>query len=111
MTDPFEAKLAAMLAPPEREPDRAFVMQVRANIVLAERLEARRKALVQRLLGQLAAIAAIAAAVTLVGLSPEVARVAAESGPGTLLALLVSFSFVAVLLVPAMSRRAGQPAL
>ena len=104
MTDPFEARLAATLAPPEREPDRAFVLQVRANVLLAERLEASRKALVRRLIGQFAAVAAVAAAVALVGLSPPVARLAAESGPGTLLALLLSFSFVALLLVPAMSR-------
>ncbi len=107
MTDAFERSLAAMLAPPEREPDRAFVLRVNTNIALAQRLEAQRSALVRGLLGQFAAVAAMAAAVMLVGQSPAVARFAAESGPEMLLALLVSFSFLAVLLVPGIARGAG----
>ncbi|HET9356391.1 MAG TPA: hypothetical protein VFO42_09545 [Sphingomicrobium sp.] len=107
MTNSFDDRLAAVLAPPDREPDRDFVLRVTAGIALADRLEARRSALIRSLAGQLAAIASVAASIMILGRSPAVARFAAESPPGTLAALLVSFSFVAVLLVPGIMRGTG----
>ena len=107
MAEPFDIALAAMLAPPERGPDRAFVRRISAAVALEQRLAARRSQLLRRLAGQFSAFAAMAAAVLILGLAPAISRVAAESPPQTLIVLLVSFSFLLVLMVPGVRARTG----
>lgn len=100
MADEFERFLAGTLAPPRREPDRAFVASVRAHIALDERLRSERAAAIAAFALQLIALLAVAAGVIWFTRSPGIAEAASES-PGLLLLILVGlFSFLVLLLSP-----------
>ena len=97
MSDRFDDFLARELAPPGRDPDRAFVARVQARIRLEERLEAERSGLLSALLIQILGIAAIAAALWWLSRSPAIESFAGESPAVLLLVLLAAFSFVIAL--------------
>ena len=104
MADEFESYLAAVLAPPERDPDRPFVSRVQAHIALDARLAAERRSVVRRLGHELLGLAAVAAALLWLGRAAPVADLAAESPALALLALLSIFG----LMVGAVSVQPGQ---
>ena len=94
MTDQFEGMLASALAPPDRDPDRAFVAQVQARVLLHEALRAERRGALQRLGLQLLAIVAVAAALLLLSRSPEITEFVAESPAVVLAAVIALFSLL-----------------
>lgn len=100
MVDEFERFLVGALAPPQREPDRAFVASVRAHIALDQRLRGERAAAITAFALQLIALLAVAAGVAWFARSPGIAEAASES-PGLVLLILVGlFSFLVLLLSP-----------
>ena len=94
MADEFESYLAAALAPPERNPDRPFVARVQAHIALDARLAAERRSVVRRLGLELLGLAAVAAALLLLGRAAPVAELVAESPALALSALLSIFALL-----------------
>jgi hypothetical protein len=97
MADEFDAFLANALAPAEREPDRRFVMQVQARIVLDDSLRAQRRALLSGLALQVAGLLAVAAGLIWTSRSPAVSRFAAESPALVLAIMLALFSLLLIL--------------
>ena len=94
MADRFDEFLSSSLAPAERLPDRRFVAAVQARIVLEEQLARERRTVVAGLLAQLAGLAAVAAAIWVIGNAAPIAESWARfPGVGTLL-LLLAFGFV-----------------
>src|SRR5690349_5482674 len=106
MADGFDEFLASSLAPAERVPDRRFVTAVQARIILEEQLARERRTLVAGFANQLAALAAVAAAVWIIGSAAPVAQSWAEFPAAGTLLLLLAFGFVV-----AMFSRSGRPAL
>jgi len=96
MADAFDDWFASSLGPPERLPDRRFVSAVQAHIALDEQLALEDRALIARLVSQLAALVAVAAALWLVGRAAPVAERLAESPSIGMLILLAAFGFVVV---------------
>ena len=97
MADRFDEFLASSLVPPERLPDRRFVAAVQARIVLEEQLGRERRRLVAGFFTQLAGLAAVAAAVWVIGNAAPIAQSWAQfPGIGTLLLLLAFGSVVAM---------------
>ena len=109
MADRFEAFLAAGLAPGLGDSDRRFVARVQATIALEEQLARQRRSLIAGLVRQLVAVAAIAAALLLVGLAAPVARLFAESPAIGLALLLTGFSLLGVMLAATAGPTAGSP--
>ena len=97
MADAFDEFLASPLAPAERLPDRRFVTALQARIILEEQLARERRRLAAGLLKQLAALAAVAEAVWVIGSAAPVAQVWAQSPGAATLLLLVAFGFVVAL--------------
>jgi len=97
MADPFDQFLARSLAPEQRLPDRRFVAQVEARILLEEQLERERRALVANVIKQLIALLAVAAAAWMIGNAGPVAEAFAQTPAVGLLLLLVAFGFVVAL--------------
>lgn len=97
MTDAFDLFLSDALKPPEREPDRAFVSAVQARIAIERRLAVERSALLSKLLIQLIAMGAVAAAVGWIARAPEVAALAGESPHMARAILLVGFGLLVAL--------------
>ena len=94
MTDPFEAFLAAELAPPARLPDRQFVARVQAGIAIEEQLSAQRRRAVAELARQLVALAAVAGGLWWISRAPPVAIWLVDSPAQALAILLLAFAFV-----------------
>ena len=103
MTDPFEAFLAAELAPPERLPDRQFVARVQAGIALEQQLIVHRRWLVAELFKELVALGAVAAGLWWVARAPVTGSLA-QSPAVALAVLLVAFA----LLIAAFGAAAGR---
>ena len=103
MSDPFDDFLGKALVPPERNPDRAFVAQVHARVLLHEAIRAQRQGALQRLSLQLIALLAVVAAFVLLSQSPDVAAFVAESPAIVLTALIALFS----MLIAVFASRAG----
>jgi hypothetical protein len=103
MSDPFDDFLGKALAPPERDPDRAFVAQVHARVLLHEAIRAQRQGALQRLSLQLIALIAVVAAFVLLSQSPDVAAFVAESPAIVLTFLIALFS----MLIALFASRAG----
>ena len=98
MADEFDRFLESALAPPDRLPDRKFVMRVQARIALEERLAARHSALVRDLLTQLIALAAVAAGLWWIGRAAPVANWFSQSPAAGLAILLALFGLLVLLL-------------
>ena len=103
MSEPFDDFLGEALAPPERDPDRAFVARVHARVLLHEAIRAQRQSALQRLSLQLIALLAVVAAFILLSQSPDVAAFVAESPAIVLTALIALFS----MLIAVFASRAG----
>jgi hypothetical protein len=103
MSDPFDDFLGKALAPPERDPDRAFVARVHARVLLHEAIRAQRQSALQRLSLQLIALLAVVAAFVLLSQSPDVAAFVAESPAIVLTFLIALFS----MLIALFASRAG----
>lgn len=103
MSDSFDDVLGEALAPPHREPDRAFVARVHARVLLDEAIRAQRRGALHRLSLQLIALLAVGAAFVLLSRSPEVAAFVAESPAVVLTALIALFS----MLIGVFTSRAG----
>jgi hypothetical protein len=103
MADDFDCFLASSLAPPNRLPDRRFVAAVQTRIIVEKRLAQERRALIEGLVKQLVAVAAVGAAVLSIGRAPSVAAFLTDSPALAVLILLAGFS----LLVALLSSRAG----
>ena len=97
MADEFDNFFASALAPPERIPDRAFVARVQAGIALEDQLAVERRALIFGLFKQVAALAAVAASVWLIGHAPSVADIRAEAPALTLAVMLAAFALASAL--------------
>ena len=94
MAEAFESFLSEVLAPPTRDPDRAFVAKVQARMALEQGMEAQRRALFGKFFRDLLGIAAVAAGLIVMGGSPELLAFASES-PGAVLAIVaILFSFL-----------------
>ena len=105
MADEFDSYLATALAAPDRNPDRPFIARVQARIALDARLAAERRAVVRRLGLELLGLAAVAAALLLLGRAAPVAELVAESPAVALVALLSIFALlIAVLSVQPVQR-------
>jgi hypothetical protein len=98
MADEFDHFLASSLGAPERLPDRHFVAGVQARIIVEERLAVERRALIHGLVKQLAAVAAVGAAVLSIGRAPSVAAFLTDSPALAVLILLAAFSLLVALL-------------
>lgn len=107
MADEFDAFLREALAPPPGHEDHLFVARVQVAIRLDEQLRAEASSMVRSLLLQLLALAAVAAALLLVGRAPAVAALAGESPWMVALILVVGFSLLLVLMT-ARVRSVGQ---
>jgi hypothetical protein len=94
MADEFERFLGAALAPPEREPDRRFVLRVQAHIALEERFAARQRALIIGLAKQVAALLVVAVSIWWVARAGPVADWFARSPALALATLLAGFIFL-----------------
>ena len=97
MPDEFDDFLAQALAPPDRDPDRAFVSRVQARIRIEERLEAERRGLLSLVPLHLIGIASIAAGLSWLVRSPAIAQSVGQSPAVLLVILLAAFIFVALL--------------
>ncbi len=111
MNDPFDDFLGQALAPPERDPDRAFVAQVHARVLLHEAIRAQRRGALQRLSLQLIALLAVVAAFVLLSRSPEVAAFVAESPAIVLTALIALFSMLIGVFTSRAGSRSGDAAM
>jgi hypothetical protein len=97
VTEEFDRFLAAALAPPLREPDRAFVAHVQGEVALEQRFAAERSSLGRELAQQLIALFAVGAGAWWLGRSAPVADWAAESPATALATLVVAFMFLAAM--------------
>lgn len=107
MADEFNAFLREALAPPPGDEDHLFVARVHGAVRLEEQLRAERSGIVRSLLLQLLALAAVAAALLLVGRAPAGAALAGESPWMVALILVAGFSLLLVLMT-ARVRSVGQ---
>jgi hypothetical protein len=97
MADAFDQFLTGALAPAARQPDRQFVRSLQARIALEEQRASERRSLAASFLKQLAALAAVAAAVIWFARHAAVADWLAQSPAVALTILVVAFSFVLAL--------------
>jgi hypothetical protein len=93
----FDQFLRESLGPEERDPDRAFVARVQAQVRLDAQLSERKRAIGRRLLRDLVGIAAIAAALVVLAESPAVTELASHSPEILVAGLLVAFGCVVAL--------------
>jgi hypothetical protein len=93
----FDQFLRESLGPEERDPDRAFVARVQAQVRHDAQLSARKRAIGRRLLRDLVGIAAIAAALVVLAESPAVTELASHSPEILVAGLLVAFGCVVAL--------------
>jgi hypothetical protein len=108
MAEEFDDFLAQALAPPDRNPDRAFVSRVQARIRVEERLEAERRGLLSLVPLHFVGIASIAAGLSWLVQSPAIAESAGQSPAILLMIVLAAFIFVALLFgVTPGARRVG----
>lgn len=91
MADEFDRFLASALAPQERMPDRDFAARVQAAIMLEEQLGAQRSSVMRGFVTQLVALAAVAAALWLIGGAAPLANWFADSPALGLAILLTGF--------------------
>jgi hypothetical protein len=98
MTDQFDRHLKAALAPPERSPDRKFVLRVQAAIALEERLAGQRASLLRGLGKQIIAVGAVAAGIWWVSRAAPVSAWLAQSPAAALAILLTGFAFLVAIL-------------
>lgn len=101
MDDTFDALLAASLAPPERAPDRQFLLAVQARIALEERLAAERRAMIGGLTRQLAGLFALAAALWMFARADAVEVWATGAPAAAVLILVVAFGCAVALFLHA----------
>lgn len=106
MADAFERFLADSLAPDGRLPDRRFVAGVQARIILEDQLGRERRAFLANLAAEIAALAAVAAGIWVIGSAAPVADWFAEFPGPALLVLVAAFGFA----VAIFSRTVRQPA-
>ena len=95
MADDFERFLAAVLSPPERGADRAFVSRVQIQIAIDERFAAQRRLLIRSLAQQLVALLAVGAGAWWLGKAAPIAAWAGESPAMALGAFIAMFMFLA----------------
>ena len=98
--DEFDDFLATALAPPERDEDHMFVARVQQRIRIDDALRAARAATLQRLAVEIAALAAVAAALIWFAGSADASAIAAES-PAPVLAGLIGLFMSLVWLMAA----------
>ena len=107
MPEDFDRFIASALSAPERAPDRRFVRLVESRIAMEQRLEGERRAMLGKLVQQLVALSAVAAALCWGVRAPLLASLFAES-PGIGLAILLAvFAFVIALLTLQPTRMAA----
>ena len=97
MADDFDRFLASALAPPQREPDRAFVGRIQAQLALEEHFAAERRSVARELIQQLIALLSVGAGAWWLGKSAPVAGWAAESPALALATLAAAFMFLVVM--------------
>ena len=97
MADEFDRFLASSLAPPERLPDRRFVANLHARILLEDQLAGKRRAVLGELLKQLVALVAVTAAAWFIGRASPIADFFAQTPAFGLAILLAGFGFVVLL--------------
>lgn len=107
MAEAFDSFLATALAPPERPADREFVSGVHARILLEERLDSERRALLRGLVTQLVALLAVAAAVVVIGRSAAVEDFFARTPALGLAIVIAAFALLVGLLSRAPSQDGG----
>lgn len=98
--DDFDVFLATALAPPDREEDHAFVARVQQRIRIDQALRVARAATFERLTVEIAALAAVAAALVWFTGSAHVSAIAAESPAPVLGGLIVLFMSLVWLMAP-----------
>lgn len=103
MADDFDRFLSEALAPPARDPDRAFVRRVQARVALEERLRSEQADQLRRLALQLVALAAVAVGLLWLTKAPDIAAFASDSPATALAAFLAGFTFLVALLAFAAS--------
>jgi len=97
MADDFELYLAEALTPEEREPDRAFVRRVQAQLALDQRFRTERQAILRQLGVQAAGIGAVAGGLLWLARAAPVAAFVADSPAVALAGMLTSFALLALL--------------
>ena len=100
----FDRFLRDSLSPPEREPDRAFAVRVRAQVLLEERLRRERSESLRQLAWEIVGIFAVAAGFLWLVRSPELSEFVGESPAIALAGLLAAF-----MLMIAVMAAAGPP--
>ena len=105
--DDFDSFLAAALAPPEREEDHGFVTRVQQRIRIDETLRAARGATLARFAVELAALAAVAAALVWFAGSADASAIVAESPAPVLAGLIGLFMSLVWLMAPGTGRPIG----
>ena len=98
MTDEFDDFLARKLAPPGRDPDRAFVRRVQTRITLDQRLVAERSALLRGLAMKLGALAVLATGLLMLARAPALADLATDFPAVALAGVLAGFGLLVALL-------------
>jgi hypothetical protein len=94
MADEFDWFLGEELAPPERRPDRQFVVRVQTHIALEDRFTAQQHSLIVGLVKQVVALIVVACAIWWVARAAPVADWFAESPAVALAILLAGFVFL-----------------
>lgn len=100
----FDRFLATALAPPERGEDHGFVARVQQRIRIDDALRSARAATLGRLSVELAAIAAVAAALVWFAGSADASALAAESPAPVLAGLIGLFMSLVWLMAPGAGR-------
>jgi hypothetical protein len=98
MNEEFDDFLVSALAPPGRDPDRHFVRQVQARVLLEEYLEARQRSVLAGLARQLAVLVVVAVPMWWLSRAAPIAFWLAESPALTLASLLTGFLFLVAML-------------
>ena len=97
MADDFELYLAQALAPEEREPDRAFVRHVQAQVALDRRFRAERRAILRQLGLEAVGLGAITGGLLWLGRAAPVADFFSDSPALALAGLLSGFALLLLL--------------
>ena len=109
--DEFDLFLADALAPPDRDEDQAFVARVRQRIRIDDSLRAARSAAFERIAIEIAALAAVAAALLWFARSSDAVALAAESPAEVLGAVVALFMMLVWLMAPGTGRNGSAQAL
>lgn len=109
MTEAFDLFLSTALAPPQRAPDAAFALRVRALCALDDRLRRQRQAALRLVLVQALALGAVAAGLLLLGRSATIAAFVAGSPALALAGTIAAFALLVIAIAP--PRRANGAAL